>query len=205
MRRLVGVVLASALLCCLAAPPAQGACSAKAPSAELRARVKARWRATAAGRARARAVARKRPSRACPPHGHPPPAPLASGGDPAPAGDVAPAPADAVPAPGDAEPVPAPVRSTVGADAYDLGTFVLRLTRVGVPAGTLTIYFRNHDVAVHDLWLAAPDPGAAPIAVSAAVGENGGAAKTVAVTPGAWRLYCSLPGHEAMSAVLAVT
>ena len=40
--------------------------------------------------------------------------------------------------------------------------------------------------------------------VSEAVGENGGATKTVAVTPGTWRLYCSLDGHEAMTRDLAV-
>ena len=39
---------------------------------------------------------------------------------------------------------------------------------------------------------------------SEAVGEDGGATKTVAVTPGTWRLYCSLTGHDAMTRDLAV-
>jgi hypothetical protein len=97
------------------------------------------------------------------------------------------------------------VASSVGAEAYDFGTFVLRLTRTAVPAGDLTIYFRNHDVGEHNLWIAPPATrGTPPVLVSEAVGENGGATKTVAVTPGTWRLYCSLPGHEAMTRDLTV-
>lgn len=124
--------------------------------------------------------------------------PATSPGAPSGAG----APADGAPP----TPAPAqPVASSVGADAYDPGTFVLRLTRTSVPAGGLTIYFRNHDVAEHNLWLDPPRVDAASILVSGAVGEDEGAAKTVVVTPGTWRLYCSLPGHEAMTRNLAVT
>lgn len=103
-------------------------------------------------------------------------------------------------------PVVAPaaaIASTVGADAFDLGSFVLRLTRPAVPAGTLTIYFHNRDVGDHNLWIDGPGL-AAPLQVSGAVGENGTATKRLAVGAGAWRLYCSLPGHEAMSATLTV-
>ena len=93
--------------------------------------------------------------------------------------------------------------STLGVDAYDVGAFVLRLTRLAVPPGQLTIYFRNHDVSVHDLWLAGPEGGAERI--SDAVGESGGAVKKVRMTPGAWRLYCSLTGHGSMVRTLTVT
>ena len=99
--------------------------------------------------------------------------------------------------------VPAPVASTLGVDAYDFGTFVLRMTRTAVPAGTLTIYFRNHDSSEHNLWIESPGLGA-PLVVSEAVGENGGATTTLPVVAGAWRLYCSLPGHDAMSRTLTV-
>jgi len=76
------------------------------------------------------------------------------------------------------------VASSVGAEAFDFAMFVLRLTRTAVPAGDLTIYFRNHDVGEHDLWLGAPPSvGAAPLMISEAVGENGGATKTVAGRP----------------------
>jgi hypothetical protein len=36
---------------------------------------------------------------------------------------------------------------------------LLRLTRASVPAGTLTVYFRNHDISLHNLWLAALTAG----------------------------------------------
>lgn len=100
-------------------------------------------------------------------------------------------------------PAAAPVASALGVDAYDFGTFVLRLTRTAVPAGTLTIYFRNHDSSEHNLWIDGPGLGA-PLVVSDAVGENGGATTTLPVVAGAWRLYCSLPGHDAMSRTLTV-
>ena len=114
-------------------------------------------------------------------------------------------------APGTGTPPAAPgtpspgVASSVGAEAFDFGTFVLRLTRTAVPAGDLTIYFRNNDISEHNLWLDPPPSlGGAPLMISEAVGENGGATKTVAVTPGTWRLYCSLLGHDAMTRDLAV-
>ena len=121
-----------------------------------------------------------------------------------PAGPATPA-APAAPGAGGTPPPPAPVASSVGAEAYDFGAFVLRLTRTAVPAGNLTIYFRNNDVADHNLWFDAPAAaGGASQMISEAVGEGGGATKTVPVTPGTWRLYCSLDGHEAMTRDLAV-
>jgi|GEM_PF-3507033 len=98
----------------------------------------------------------------------------------------------------------APVASTVGAVAYDFGTFVLRLTHAAVPTGSLTIYFRNHDASEHNLWLDPPGLGAASVQISDAVPENAGATKTVTVTPGTWRLYCSLAGHGSMTRDLTV-
>ena len=86
-----------------------------------------------------------------------------------------------------------------------LRLLVLRLTPTSVPAGDLTIYFRNYDVSEHNLWLDPPAATGRPsVMISAAVGEGDGAAKTVTVTPGTWRLYCSLTGHEAMTRDLAV-
>jgi plastocyanin len=126
-------------------------------------------------------------------------APVPAGAPAAPAAvaaavpDVPPAPISAV----------APVASTLGAEAFDFGTFVLRLTRPAVAAGTLTIYFRNRDVSDHNLWIDGPGMSG-PLQVSGEVGENGTATKRVVVAAGSWRLYCSLPGHEAMSAALTV-
>ena len=98
----------------------------------------------------------------------------------------------------------APVASTIGAEAYDFGSFVLRLTKTSVPAGNLTIYFRNYDVSDHNLWVQRPRPSGVPTQISEAVGEGGGATKTVAVTAGTWRFYCSLHGHESMTRDLTV-
>jgi len=128
----------------------------------------------------------------------------AGGAAPGPSTPPAPAPGTGTPPAGPGSPSPG-VASSVGAEAYDFGTFVLRLTRTAVPAGDLTIYFRNHDISDHNLWLdAPPSVGGAPLMISEAVGENGGATKTVAVTPGTWRLYCSLLGHDSMTRDLAV-
>ena len=93
--------------------------------------------------------------------------------------------------------------SALGVDAFDLGGFALRLTRVSIPAGTLTIYYRNRDSSEHNLWIDGPGV-AAPVLVSGEVGENGTATKRVVVSAGTWSLYCSLPGHESMRAAITV-
>ena len=62
-----------------------------------------------------------------------------------------------------------------------------------------------YDVGEHNLWIAPPPASGRPaLLVSEAVGEHGGATKTVPVTPGTWRLYCSLTRHDAMTRNLAV-
>ena len=210
--RLAAIVATLALVAAAAAAPASGGTStrsaatsvakracAKKPSQRARKACR-RARASAGmrpGATRGRALLARRATR-----------PAATGGGPAsthPLGPGEPAPpAGDPPAPGTPDPV-APVASTIGAEAYDFGSFVLRLTKTSVPAGNLTIYFRNYDVSEHNLWIAAPaGSAAAPVLVSGAVGEGGGATKTVTVTPGTWRMYCSLDGHEAMTRDLAV-
>ncbi len=125
-----------------------------------------------------------------------------------PAAPVAPGPqggAPAGPAGGPSGPgtkPPPPVVSTLGATGYDIDGFVLRLTRSSVPAGNLTVFFRNNDVSDHDLWIEGPGVRER---ISDPVGEGGGASRTLPVTPGAWRLFCSLPEHDAMTRPLTVT
>jgi hypothetical protein len=128
-----------------------------------------------------------------------------AGATPAPGPGTAPAPAPgpAAAAPAGGAPAPAPVASTLGVDAFDFGSFVLRLTRPAVPAGPLTIYYRNRDVSEHNLWIDGPGLGG-PLLVSGAIGEGATATKKLSVSAGSWRLFCSLPGHEAMSATLTV-
>lgn len=101
-------------------------------------------------------------------------------------------------------PAPPPPVSTLGVGAHDAGGFVLRLTRTSVSAGELTIFFRNHDVSVHNLWISSPG-GHVVERISDTVGEGGGATRTLPVTAGAWRLFCSLPDHGAMTRTLTVT
>ena len=209
--RLAAIVATLALIVAAAAAPASGGTSkrsatatakqacAKKPSQRARTSCR-RARASAGmrrGAARGRALLAPRATRPSATGSGPvSPNPLGPGEPAPPTGDP--------PAQGTPGPV-APVASTIGAEAYDFGSFVLRLTKTAVPAGNLTIYFRNYDVSEHNLWIAAPAASAAaPVLVSGAVGEGGGATKTVAVTPGIWRLYCSLTGHEAMTRDLAV-
>jgi plastocyanin len=109
----------------------------------------------------------------------------------------------AAPVPPPPPPPPPPVLSTLGANAYDMSGFVLRLTKTTVPAGDLTVFFTNHDVSDHNLWIESPAGGLERI--SDAIGLNASANKTVTVTAGTWRLFCSLPEHEAMTRDLTVT
>jgi hypothetical protein len=116
------------------------------------------------------------------------------GGAPVPATGAAPAPPATAPA--------TPVASTLGVSAYDRGGFLLLLTRNSVPAGELTVFFRNEDVSDHNLWI--EGPGDVRERISDRVGEGQGALRTLAVTPGQWRLFCSLPDHGAMTRTLRV-
>lgn len=115
------------------------------------------------------------------------------------AGDVVAADPVAPADPGFAAPV---VASTLGVEARDIDGFLLRLTRTAVPAGNLTIFFRNLDSSKHNLWIA--PPAGSSMQISDDVGEGAGATKTVPVTPGSWRLYCALEGHGSMTRSLAV-
>ena len=82
--------------------------------------------------------------------------------------------------------------------------FLLRLTRTSVAAGDLTIFFRNYDVSDHNLWIAGPGEEVVE-QISDTVGEGGGGSRTIAVTAGSWRLFCTLPDHGAMTRTLTVT
>jgi len=214
MRSLLVSALAAALFA--AGPPAGAAGESAGPAAPGASQTGAVKRATAArcsprriaalGTRRARTARRascrstgrmsaKTPRRAAWPAT---PGALRGGGTP-----VSPAPAGPT-APGTTAPgTTAPVASTIGANAYDIGGFVLRLTRSSVPAGNLTVFFRNNDVSDHDLWI--EGPGGVLERISERVGEGGGATRTIAVTPGAWRMFCSLADHDAMTRGLTVT
>lgn len=135
----------------------------------------------------------------------PTPAPATTPAPPPPPATDAPVLPSGEPAP---PPPPAPLCDPspwLGAIAEDADGFRLRLTRTCVPAGTVLLQLRNRDLAEHNLW----GEGVAPAApkrqlVPGTPGETVATA-SVTLTAGTWRLYCSLPGHEAMTRLVDVT
>ena len=93
----------------------------------------------------------------------------------------------------------------LGVIAEDVGGFRLRLTRTCVPAGTVLLNFRNNDLSFHNVWA----EGVAPVAAKRRVIDDTEGETVVTgsaqLSAGTWRLYCSLPGHEAMSRLVDVT
>jgi plastocyanin len=84
--------------------------------------------------------------------------------------------------------------------------FGLQLSKASVSAGDVRVEFnltRAEDP--HNLWLVREDGAGAPFSFDE---EQSGAvvAKTLALTRGRWKLFCSLTGHEAagMRATLTV-
>ena len=95
----------------------------------------------------------------------------------------------------------------LGVTAEDAGGFRLRLTRTCVPAGLLSVNWRNTDQSDHDLW--AMPVGSTPGEVQqviprSATTEELPLSGEVTLTAGRWELFCSLPGHGAMRAAVTV-
>jgi hypothetical protein len=116
------------------------------------------------------------------------------------------APGAAAPAP--PPPPPAPLCDPspwLGVIAEDVNGFRLRLTRLCVPEGTVLFQFRNNDLAFHNVWAEGTDPvRPARRVVDDTPGETVVTA-SAELAAGEWRLYCSLPGHEAMKRLVDVT
>jgi len=107
-----------------------------------------------------------------------------------------------------APPPPAPLCDPspwLGAIAEDVNDFRLRLTRTCVPAGTVLFQFRNDDLAFHNLWAEGSDPVRPPRQVVEDTPGETMVTRSAQLTAGEWRLYCSLPGHEAMTRLVDVT
>jgi hypothetical protein len=190
--RLAAVILAGVLLA--AAAPAEAsrhthlAVKRGAVAAKKRSAHRVSWRAPLARPALA-------PAPGAPPLDGPP-----SASAPAPSGEPTAPPSDAPP------PAPACDSSPwLGVTAEDVDGFRLRLSRKCVPAGTVLFQFRNTDASEHNLFA----EGVAPAAPSRRVVEDTEGETTVVasadLTAGQWRLYCSFPGHEAMSRLVDVT
>ncbi len=93
----------------------------------------------------------------------------------------------------------------IGVTAEDVGGFRLRTTRSCVPAGTVLFNFRNNDLSTHNLWAEGVTPAAAKRRVIDDTDGETVVTGSAQLSAGAWRLYCSLPGHEAMSRLVDVT
>lgn len=101
---------------------------------------------------------------------------------------------------------PAPDAVSVHAHEYRL-----TLSRPAVRGGRVIVEFANEGEDPHNLELA-PVTGAgqatgAPQGAFATLPSSKLATQTLTLTPGTWRLWCSLPGHDAagMHATLTVT
>lgn len=93
----------------------------------------------------------------------------------------------------------------MGVKALDRdGVFVFETTRGTVRPGALTVSFRNEDLDEHDLWLEGTAPLVAPIRLSDPIPLHRDVTATVTVAAGAYRFFCSVPGHGTMSRALTV-
>jgi plastocyanin len=85
------------------------------------------------------------------------------------------------------------------------GVFVFETTRTTVRPGALTVSFRNEDLDEHDLWLEGTAPLITPVRLSDPIPLHRDVTATVTVAVGAYRFFCSVPGHSSMSRALTVT
>ena len=188
MTRLATVLLALVLAVGAAAPTAarpscaKRAAACKGKARALRAGVPPAWakRAPLPGRGRA-APAPRDPGRTDP-----------SRPDP----DAPPPPPPPPPPPGD------PRYLQVVARDSDPDDWKLQLSRTTLLSGTVEVEFNNRFAEdPHDLWIRL---GTTTFAFDEV--DNGAAAtRHVALSPGRWKLWCDIPGHEQLGMVAHVT
>ena len=98
-----------------------------------------------------------------------------------------------------------PALNAVGVKALDRdGVFVFETTRGTVRPGSLTVSFRNEDLDEHDLGLEGTAPLITPVRLSDPIALHRDVTATVTVAVGAYRFFCSVPGHSTMSRALTV-
>lgn len=83
--------------------------------------------------------------------------------------------------------------------------YTLQLSRLRVPAGATIVQAINFGMDNHDLVARRTTKGSKPIVFSQ-IAPSGPASKTLVLSPGRYKLWCSIPGHRArgMSATLTV-
>lgn len=219
MRRALALAV---LALALGAPAAQAApqadAAAKAGDTRATAKTKAKsCKRTAKGKRRARRCPKRKTSKRTPaPQRRPARAPAPGGGTPSGEQSGAPAPApEGSPSPtgggstggtgsGQDQGAP-PTLNAVGVKAYDRdGVFVFETTRGTVRPGALTVSFRNEDLDEHNLWLEGTAPLVLPVKLSDAIPLHGDVTATVTLAAGAYRFFCTVPGHGSMSRALTV-
>jgi hypothetical protein len=101
-------------------------------------------------------------------------------------------------------PPPPHPRPTVALGAHE-SEYHIRLTRQSVPAGRVVLEMANLGQDPHDLNLVHVGGSGLGYAFGQ-IGPGTHRTRTVALSAGTWRLWCSLPGHEAkgMHATLRV-
>ncbi len=149
----------------------------------------------------------------------PKPKPKPSAPTPAPTpggtGTTAPAPTgggssgDTAPTPGvgarDGD-TPTPELNAVGVKAYDRdGVFVFETTRSTVRSGALSVNFHNYDLDDHNLWIEGTAPLVGPLKLSDEIPLHGDVTKDVTLAAGAYRFFCTVPGHGSMTRALTVS
>ncbi|UUY01919.1 hypothetical protein LRS13_14420 [Svornostia abyssi] len=98
-----------------------------------------------------------------------------------------------------------PELNAVGVKAYDRsGTFVFETTRSTVRPGELTVSFHNYDLDDHNLWFEGTSPLVSPVKLSDPIPLHGDVTTTVTVAAGAYRFFCTVPGHGTMTKALTV-
>jgi len=111
-----------------------------------------------------------------------------------------PAPASVVPAPFVPAPAPLPAPAPVpvlGHLQVPAREFSLSLSRLVLDAGPVAIQLANFGEDAHDLSVQRTDGSGAAVAFPA-VGAGGVATQTLTLAPGTYRLWCTLPGHDAL-------
>jgi plastocyanin len=113
-------------------------------------------------------------------------------------------PATGTPAPGSSAAPAAPTGATtrIGVVARE---FSLTLSRTTVSAGSASVQLQNFGEDPHDLRVARVD-GTGSATDLPSTGPGSRQSQTLTLTPGAYKLYCTLPGHDAagMHATLTV-
>lgn len=99
-----------------------------------------------------------------------------------------------------------PELNAIGVRAYDRsGVFTFETTRSTVRTGALTVSFRNYDSDEHNLWVEGTAPLVTPAKLVDDLPADQSATTTVTLAAGAYRFFCTVPGHSSMTKAFTVS